>query len=75
MTDKQLEELQNILKSALELRSKMNECMCSFVLSGDNGCVYIEQFTHLVNARNYIDSSINLIEEEIRLEMVKSGKI
>ena len=75
MTDKQLEELQNILKSALKLRSEMNACMCSFVLSGDNGCVRIEQFAHLSDARNYIDSSINLIEEEIRLEMVKSGKM
>ena len=72
MTDKHLEELQDILKSALELQSKMKACMCSIVLSGDNGVtldVYPHQFRHLRDAEDYIDCSINLICKEIEHEM------
>ena len=72
MTDKHLEELQDILKSALELQSKMKACMRSIVLSGDNGVtldVYPHQFRHLRDVEDYIDCSINLICKEIEHEM------
>jgi hypothetical protein len=72
MTDKHLEELQDILKSALELQSKMNACLCSIVLSGDDGVtldVYPHQFTHLRNAHDYITSAIEPIWKEVEHEM------
>lgn len=73
MTDKHLEELQDILKSALELQSKMNACMCSIMRSGDNGVtldIYPpHRFTHLRNARDYITSAIEPIWKEIEAEM------
>lgn len=76
MTDKNLEELQNVLKSALNLRAEMNSCLCSVVLSRDTGnLLEMEQFEHLSKARYYLDTSIQLIENEIESEMVKSGKM
>ena len=75
MTDKNLEKLQNILKSALKLRVEMNNCMCSIVLNRNGYLLEAEQFRHLVNAKDYIDESIKLIEKEIESEMVKSGKM
>ena len=51
MTDKHLEELQNVLKSALKLREEMNNCMCSVVLNRDTGdLLEMEQFRHLSKA-------------------------
>jgi hypothetical protein len=48
MTDKNLEELQNVLKSALKLREGMNNCMCSIVLNRDTGnLLEMEQFKRL----------------------------
>jgi hypothetical protein len=76
MKDKQLEELQNVLKSALKLREEMNNCMCSIVLNRDTGnLIEMEQFRHLSKARYYLDTSIQLIEGEIESEMVKSGRM
>lgn len=76
MTDKQLEELQNVLKSALNLRVEMNNCMCSMVLNRDNGYILeMEQFSHISNAKHYIDASIKFIEAEIESELVKRGKM
>lgn len=76
MTDKNLEELQNVLKSALKLREEMNSCLCSVVLNRDTGnLLEMEQFKHLSKARYYLDTSIQLIENEIESEMVKSGKM
>ena len=76
MKDKQLEELQNALKSALKLREEMNNCMCSVVLNRDTGnLLEMEQFRNLSKARYYLDTSIQLIEGEIESEMVKSGKM
>lgn len=78
MTDKHLEELQDILKSALELQSKMKACMCSIVSSGDNGVtldVYPHQFTHLRNADDYITSAIEHIWKEIESEMKLRNKL
>ena len=76
MKDKQLEELQNVLKSALKLREEMNNCMCSVVLNRDTGdLLEMEQFRNLSKARYYLDTSIQLIEGEIESEMVKSGKM
>lgn len=78
MTDKHLEELQDILKSALELQSKMRACMCSIVSSGDNGVtldVYPHQFTHLRNAEDYITSAIDQIWKEVEHEMKLRNKL
>lgn len=78
MTDKHLEELQDILKSALELQSKMKTCMCSIVSSGDNGVtldVYPHQFTHLRNAEDYITSAIDQIWKEVEHEMKLRNKL
>lgn len=76
MTDKHLEELQNVLKSALKLRVEMNNCMCSIVLNRENGYLLeAEQFGHLSNAKHYIDASITLIENEIESELIKRGKM
>lgn len=78
MTDKHLEELQDILKSALELQSKMKTCMCSIVHSGDNGVtldVYPHQFTHLRNAEDYITSAIDQIWKEVEHEMKLRNKL
>lgn len=72
MTDKHLEELQDILKSALELQSKMKTCMCSIMSSGDNGVtldVYPHQFEHLRKADDYITSAIEPIWKEVEHEM------
>lgn len=78
MTDKHLEELQDILKSALELQSKMRACMCSICTGGDNGVtldVYPHQFTHLRNAEDYITSAIEQIWKEVEVEMKKRNKL
>ena len=76
MTDKNLEELQNTLKSALKLREEMNNCLCSIVLNRDTGnLLEMEQFERLSKARYYLDTSIQLIEDEIESEMVKSGRM
>ena len=76
MTDKNLEELQNVLKSALKLREEMNNCMCSIVLNRDTGnLIEMEQFRHLSKARYYLDTSIQLIEGEIESELLKRGKM
>ena len=76
MTDNNLEELQNVLKSALKLREEMNNCMCSIVLNRDTGnLLEMEQFKRLSSAKHYIDTSINQIEAEIELELLKRGKM
>lgn len=76
MTDKNLEELQNVLKSALKLRAEMNNCMCSIVLNRDTGnLLEMEQFSHLSKARYYLDTSIQLIEDEIVSELLKRNRI
>lgn len=72
MTDKHLEELQDILKSALELQSKMKTCMCSIMRSGDTGVtldVYPHQFEHLRKSDDYITSAIDQIWKEVEVEM------
>lgn len=76
MTDKNLEELQNVLKSALNLRAEMNNCLCSVVLNRDTcNLLEMEQFKHLSKARYYLDTSIQLIEAEIESELLKRGKM
>ena len=78
MTDKHLEELQDILRDAFLLQSQMKAYMHSVMTSGDNGVtldVYPNQFTHLRNADDYITSAINQIWEEVEVEMKKSGKL
>lgn len=76
MTDKNLEELQNVLKSALKLREEMNNCLCSIVLNRDTGnLLEMEQFRHLSKARYYLDTSIDQIEAEIESELLKRGRM
>ena len=76
MKDKQLEELQNVLKSALKLRVEMNNCMRSIVLNRENGYLLeMEQFKHLSNAKHCIDASIDQIEAEIESELLKRGRM
>jgi hypothetical protein len=76
MKDKQLEELQNVLKSALKLREEMNNCLCSIVLNRDTGnLLEMEQFRHLSKARYYLDTSIDQIEAEIESELLKRGRM
>jgi hypothetical protein len=76
MTDKHLEKLQNVLKSALKLRVEMNNCMCSIVLNRENGYLLeMEQFKHLSNAKHCIDASIDQIEAEIESELLKRDRM
>lgn len=75
MTDKNLEKLQNVLKSALKLRVEMNNCLCSIALNRDGYLLEAEQFGHLSNAKHYIDISINQIKAEIESELLKRGKM
>lgn len=78
MTDKHLEELQDILKDAFTLQSKMKAYMHSIMCGGNDGVtldVYPHQYMHLRNADEYIDSAIPQIWEEIGVEMKKRGQL
>lgn len=78
MTDKHLKELQDILKDAHTLQSKMKAYMHSIMYGGNDGLtldVYPHQYMHLRNADEYIDSAIPQICEEIVVEMKKREQL
>ena len=72
MTDKNLKELQDIIRDAFLLQSRMNAWMCHIVSGGEDGVtldVYPHQYQHLSNAYDHITEAISLMMSEIGEEM------
>ena len=72
MTDKNLKELQDIIRDAFLLQSRMNAWRCHIVSGGEDGVtldVYPHQYQHLSNAYDCITEAINLMMNEIGVEM------
>ena len=72
MTDKNLKELQDIIRDAFLLQSRMNAWMCHIVSGGEDGVtldVYPHQYQLLNNAYDHITEAISLIQDEIGEEM------
>lgn len=72
MTDKNLKELQDIIRDAFLLQSRIHAWMCHIVSGGEDGVtldVYPHQYRHLSNAYDHITEAISLIQDEIGEEM------
>ncbi len=78
MTDKNLKQLQDIIHDTFMLQSRIHVWMCHIVSGGEDGVtwdVYPHQYTHLSNAREYIDEAINLMMNEIEVEMKRREQL
>ena len=72
MTDNNLKELQDIIRDAFLLQSRMNAWRCHIVSGGEDGVtldVYPHQYKHLSDAYDHITEAISLIQDEIGVEM------
>ena len=72
MTDKNLKELQDIIRDAFLLQSRMHACMCHTVSGREGGVtldVDMQQYHHLSNAYDHITEAISLIQDELVEEM------
>lgn len=72
MTDKNLKELQDIIRDAFLLQSRMNAWSCHIVSGGEDGVtpdVDIQRYSHLRDAYDHITEAISLIQDEITEEM------
>ena len=72
MTDNNLKELQDIIRDAFLLQSRMNAWRCHIVSGGEDGVtmdVDVRRYSHLSDAYDHITEAISLIQDEIGVEM------
>ena len=70
MTDKNLKELQDIIRDAFMLQSRMSAWKYHIVSGGEDGVTLdVHRYEHLRDAYDRITEAINLIQDEIGVEM------
>ena len=72
MTDNNLKELQDIIRDAFLLQSRMNAWRCHIVSGGEDGVtmdVDVRRYSHLSDAYDHITEAISLIQDEIEEEL------